>query len=160
MCIQSAHCCLSTKPLQIHHPQLPNWYVSLLMLTITYIQAMALDIHIQSRFNNHTACSLYRILVMETSVVGLMKIRNIVPRAGNKPTSLAFQYTTLKWLVCFVAVLPLCRWIKAVSGNNKSGNVNIPLESYRCQGIVENSEKLAFIHIVMCRQYCGIRIMY
>ena len=61
------------------------------MLTITYIRAMALDIHIQSRFNNHTACRLYRILVMATSVVGVMKIRNIVPRAGNKPTSLAFR---------------------------------------------------------------------
>ena len=48
---------------------------SLLMLTITYIQAMALHIqHTQGRFNNHTAGSLYRIMVTTTSVMGEMKM--------------------------------------------------------------------------------------
>ena len=37
----------------------PPGIVSLVMFAITYIQAMALLI--QGRFNNHTACSLYRI---------------------------------------------------------------------------------------------------
>ena len=51
---------------------------------------MALHIHRQSRFNNHTAHNLYRILVTATSVMGVTKVRNIVPRVGLKPTSLAF----------------------------------------------------------------------
>ena len=35
----------------------PPGIVSLVMLTITYIQAMAIHIHRQGRFNNHTARS-------------------------------------------------------------------------------------------------------
>ena len=46
-------------------------------------------------FNNHTACRLYRIMVMATSVMGLMKMRNIAPRVGIEPTSLAFQANVL-----------------------------------------------------------------
>ena len=42
----------------------PTGIASLLMLTIICIQAMVLHIHTQGRFNNHSACSLYRILVM------------------------------------------------------------------------------------------------
>ena len=38
--------------------------VSLLMLTITYIQAMIIHIHRQGRFNNHAVHCLYRNLVM------------------------------------------------------------------------------------------------
>ena len=61
--------------------------VSLLMLTITHIQAMALYIYIyiyiyiytQGRFNNHTARSFYMILAMTTNVMGVMKMGNIVP---------------------------------------------------------------------------------
>ena len=63
--------------------------VSLLMLIITYIQAMALYIHI------HTAHSLYKIMDMATSVVGVMKVGHILPRAGLEPTSLAFQASVL-----------------------------------------------------------------
>ena len=45
----------------------PPGIIRLLMLTITYIQAMTLhNIHIQGRFNNHTAHSLYKLLVMAT----------------------------------------------------------------------------------------------
>ena len=51
-----------------------------------------MPLHTQGRFNNHTVHSLYSIMVMETSVVGVMKIGNIVIRAGLKPTSLAFCY--------------------------------------------------------------------
>ena len=51
---------------------------------------MALHIHKQDRFNNPTAYSLYRIMVMATSVMGVMKMGNTVPRAGLEPTSLAF----------------------------------------------------------------------
>ena len=46
-----------------------------------------IHLHTQGRFNNHTEYSLYRIMVMTTSVVGLMKMGNIVPRAGTEPTS-------------------------------------------------------------------------
>ena len=64
--------------------------VSLSMLTITYIQVMALFIHAQGRFYDHAAHSLQRIMVAATNVVGPMKMGNNVPRAGLKPTSLAF----------------------------------------------------------------------
>ena len=47
----------------------------------------------------HIACtgshSLYRIMVMATSVVGVMKMRNTVPRVGLKSTSLAFRASVL-----------------------------------------------------------------
>ena len=52
---------------------------------------MALYIHTQGRFNNHTSPSLYMIMVMATSVVGVTKMGNTVPRVGLKPISLAFQ---------------------------------------------------------------------
>ena len=44
----------------------PHGIVSLSMLTITFIQAMALHIQTQARFNNHRVHSLYRITDMET----------------------------------------------------------------------------------------------
>ena len=69
----------------------------LVMLTITYIQAMVLNI--KGRSNNHTAHSSDRIKVTATSVLGVMKMVYTVPRAGLKPTSLASQ----------VSVLPLHR---------------------------------------------------
>ena len=56
---------------------------------------MALHIHTRDRFNNHTARSLYRIMVMATSVVSVTKIGNILSRAGLEPTSLAFQANVL-----------------------------------------------------------------
>ena len=46
----------------------------------TYRQWPYIYIHIQGRFNNHTACSFYRIMVMATIVVGVTKMGNIVPR--------------------------------------------------------------------------------
>ena len=60
-----------------------------------YIQAMALHTHTQGMLNNHTACSLYRIMVMATSVVGVTKMGNIVPKVGFKPTSLSFWASVL-----------------------------------------------------------------
>ena len=48
---------------------------------------MVLLTHIQGRFNNHTAHGLYRIIVMATSVVGMMKMGNTFPRAGLEPIS-------------------------------------------------------------------------
>ena len=59
------------------------------MLTITYIQAMTLHILTQGRFNNHTVCSLYRIMVKATSVMGVMKMVNIVLRTGIEPTHIS-----------------------------------------------------------------------
>ena len=56
---------------------------------------MALHIHKQGRFNSNTALSLYRLLVMDTSIVGVMKMGNIVPRAGIEPISLAFSVSVL-----------------------------------------------------------------
>ena len=46
-------------------------------------------------FNNHIAYSLYKIMITATSVVGVMKMGNIMPKAGIKPTSLAFQGSVL-----------------------------------------------------------------
>ena len=51
---------------------------------------MALHIDTQGRFNNHAVRSLYRILVIVSSVMGMMKMENIVPRVRIAPTSLAF----------------------------------------------------------------------
>ena len=56
---------------------------------------MALHIHTQGRFNNHTACSLYMIMVMAPGVFGVMKMGNAVPRVGLEPTSLAFWVSVL-----------------------------------------------------------------
>ena len=39
---------------------------------------MALHIHTLGRFNNHTAHSLYRVMVTATRVVGVMKMGNII----------------------------------------------------------------------------------
>ena len=58
-----------------------------------YIQA--LHIHTNDMFNNHTAHSLYRIKVTSTSVMGEIKMGNIVPRVRIEPTSLAFQASVL-----------------------------------------------------------------
>ena len=60
----------------------PPELVCLLMLTITYI--------LTYWFNNHIVYSLYWIVLMETSVVGTMKMGNIVPKAGIEPTYLTF----------------------------------------------------------------------
>ena len=61
---------------------LPPGIISLFMFTNKYIQAMALHIHTQRRFNNQRAHSLYRITVTPSSVMGVMKMGNTVPRAG------------------------------------------------------------------------------
>ena len=63
------------------------------LLMLTYIHTGNGDT--QGRFNNHTACSLSSILVMATSVVGVMKMGNIVPIAGLEPTSPGFRATVL-----------------------------------------------------------------
>ena len=47
-------------------------------------------------FNNHTAQSLYWILVTETSGMSVMKMGNIMPTVGLKPTSLAFWASVLQ----------------------------------------------------------------
>ena len=51
--------------------------------------------HTQSTFNNHPAHSLYGIIVMATSVMGVTKMGNIVPRAVIEPTSLVFWASVL-----------------------------------------------------------------
>ena len=78
--------------MQIHATEVSAAYysprhgiVSLLMLTITYIQTMLFHIHTEGGFNNHAVHSLYMILVMATSVVSVIKMGNLVPRAGLKP---------------------------------------------------------------------------
>ena len=64
------------------------------MLTITYRQQPYI-LHTQNRFNNHTVHSLYRIVITATSLVGMMKMGNIVARVGIKPTSLALCVSVL-----------------------------------------------------------------
>ena len=75
----------------------PPGSVSLLMLTTTHIQAMALILHIhtQCRFNNHTALSSYRIMVTATRFVALTKMGYIGPRVGLKLRSMTFQVSVL-----------------------------------------------------------------
>ena len=60
-----------------------------------YIQAMTLHIHTHGRLNNHIAHSLYKIMIMATSVMDMMKMGNIVPRAGLEPSYLAFPASVL-----------------------------------------------------------------
>ena len=60
-----------------------------------YIQARALHIHTQGMFNNHTAHSLYRIMVMAKSAMDEMKMGNIVHRVEFEPISLAFWASVL-----------------------------------------------------------------
>ena len=69
----------------------PPGLVSLLMLIITYIQAMTLHLHTQDRLNNYPSCGLHRIIVIATSGMGVMKMANIVPRVGIEPISLTFR---------------------------------------------------------------------
>ena len=56
---------------------------------------MALHIHTQDSFNNHTAHSLYMIMVIAPSAMGVMKMGNTVHRAGTKPTSLSLWASVL-----------------------------------------------------------------
>ena len=58
--------------------------------------------------------SLYSIMVMATGVVGVMKMGNIAPRAGIKPTSLAFWpsvLTTMPPRLPDVTTLPMLTWL-------------------------------------------------
>ena len=84
-----------------------------------YIQAVALHIHTQGRFKNHTAHSLYRIMVTATGVMGVMKVGNIVPRVGLKPTSPAF----------WVSVLPLHHSLPDVTHTMPSLYSSLPQRS-------------------------------
>ena len=66
----------------------PPGVVSLLMLTVTYIQAMN---YLTFTYTGYVQQPYSVYLIQnpshDTSVVGVMKIGNIVPRAGIKPTS-------------------------------------------------------------------------
>ena len=42
----------------------------------------------------------YRILVMVISVMGVMKMGNVVPRAGIEPTSIALRASVLTIIPC------------------------------------------------------------
>ena len=73
-----------------------------LVLSVFYclqLQVVTIHKHTQGRFNNHTAHSLYRIMLTETSVVGMKKMGNILPRANSNPhlwhsSPLCYHYTT------------------------------------------------------------------
>ena len=100
----------------------PPGSISLLMLRITYIQAMALHSHTQGRFNNHTVHIIACIgswMDMTTSVMSAMKIGNTVPRVGIEPIYVAFRasvlpntpcrlpdVTTIPKLTCLCSFLP------------------------------------------------------
>ena len=81
---------------------------SLLMLAITYMQALTMHIYIctyihrtQGWFKNHTDHRLYKIMVWANSLmrwgggVRLMKVGNIARTMGIEPTSLAFWLSVL-----------------------------------------------------------------
>ena len=88
---------LRTSEVSSDYYSRPPGIVSLLMLTITYEQAMALQLHIhnQGSFHNHTVHTLYRIMVMTLVSWLCMKIGNIALRAEFKPTFLAFWASVL-----------------------------------------------------------------
>ena len=74
-----------------------------------YRQSPHIHVHAWGRFNNHTAYSLYRIIVTATSVMDLMKMGNVVPRGGIEPTSLPFRASVLTITPCrFPFMSPLC----------------------------------------------------
>ena len=68
-------------------------------------------LHTRGRFKNHTACSLYEIMVMATSFMGVMKMWKIVPRAGLESTSLAFWASVLPLHHIGSLTLPLHQWL-------------------------------------------------
>ena len=90
---------LASEVSEDYYTRLPG-ILNLLMLTITYIQAMILHIHTQGRFTNHTVRSLDRIVVMATSVEGVMAMGNIVLQSGKSNPHLwhsrpvCYHYTT------------------------------------------------------------------
>ena len=77
------------------------------MLTITYIVAVTIHIYAQGRLNNDRTHSLHRILLMATSVVGVMKMGNIVPRVRIEPTCLAFWASVLTIIPPMLPVVTL-----------------------------------------------------
>ena len=85
---------LLTSEVSAHYYTPPLGIVCLIMLTITYMHAMA--IYTEDRFSGHINMhSLYRIHVMVNSDVGAMKMGNIVLRVGIEPRSLAFRASLL-----------------------------------------------------------------
>ena len=81
--------------------------------TYNYVQAVTSHTYTQCRFNNHMAHSLYMIMVRATSVMSVMNIGNIVPRAGIEPTPLAFQASVLPLYHVGSLMSPpscLCSW--------------------------------------------------
>ena len=65
---------------------------------------MALDIHTQGMFNDHKACSLDKILVMATRVMGLMKMGNTVPRMELELALFPMLITTHPWPYIYVYI--------------------------------------------------------
>ena len=99
-------------------------------------------VHTQGRFNNHIACSLYRIMVTPTSVVGVMQMGNTVLGAGLKPTSLTFRSRV--WPFHHIGSLmpplytcpPLCRSLP-----QRSVQTTTHLLSFFCCYFIEGTAK-------------------
>ena len=123
----------------------PAGIISLLMLTITYRQSLYIYIYIyintQVRFNNHATRSLYRIMVMATSVMGVIKMGNTVPRGGLGPTSLAFRASGLPLHHIGSLILPLCYVYAA------------PCLRGQCRLLQCNHYKQALYQAVQCNLY-------
>ena len=62
----------------------------------------------QDRFNDGTVHSLCRIMVRATSVMGLMKMGNTVPRGGLECTFLVFRANALPLHQIVSLMSPLC----------------------------------------------------
>ena len=75
---------LPERSVQTNYTHSPG-ILNLVMLRITHIQAVTIHMHTQGRFNNHTARSLHSIMITAASVVGVMNMGNIAPRAGLEP---------------------------------------------------------------------------
>ena len=74
----------------------PPDIVSIWCLQLHTYRQWPFIIHTQGKFNNHTVCSLYRIMIKPTSVVGVMNVGNNLPRVGLEPTSLGFPASMLR----------------------------------------------------------------
>ena len=83
----------------------PPGIVSFLMLTITYMQPMAIHMQVQQPY------SMWPVQYPghDTSVMGEIKMGNIVPRVGIEPTSLAFRVSVLPlhYIASQMSPLPL-----------------------------------------------------
>ena len=76
-------------------------------------------------FDNHTAHSFHRILLMTTTVVDQVKMGNIVPRTGIEATSLAFRASVLPLHYIGSLISPLYPCLPVYAGPGLRGQCRL-----------------------------------